>query len=340
MSEQTIPHDISSALSYLNTQLLAHGFLTTPLQATAQIPLSEHDAHDRTVLDLINRLLNTVKEDTERREREQSTVASQIRALGQLELQLKAARARAEAGELQAAQMNQRAKTMEERAQNAEARARACEAEAKRARAAAEDVKIRYANELRRRDVEIERAKRERVQTVRKVVGVSGVFTGPDVAVKIRDSGSETPGVAKIVKDLAKENSMLYGLVYRTRLVLENVSERYDSLRELGTVDARQLDNIQHLGYDEEMGEGEARVILRTLEIDDLTQELNNALGKVASAIKQVSEESVPVETLRRREKEVLELQEQLIRVTENWEQSMKTMDEWKKFRTGEEIQL
>lgn len=213
--------------------------------------------------------------------------------------------------------------------------------------------KGQFANELRKRDVQISKLKQRLQDPVvrsKPLTGSSGSFSRiynsytsgqPPLSkalVKSDATNSDTSDILPLLRALARENSMLFGLAYKTRLVLDNVAQygfKDDPNLELSP---EEMDNIQSLGYDvdssgnhEELTLNSARTIRRTLNVTRLGAETAQSLERLSQLLH--SAEFVPVAEVQRRDKDLAQLQSQLEQVTANWQRAIKTMDEWKTFR-------
>lgn len=366
MTTLEVPHDIQSASSYINNTLISKGYIQQHEklrfssqqmagdgeiddddEETKEPATSEFDKaveNDRRMLNLISSLLETIEADNVTRDQLTDRVHQAIKARESNEQELQRARAKCAALEAQLAAATRLNQTLEATKRGLESRNKTATEELAQLKSLHQKNRVQFGNELRKRDVAISKLK-QRLQDPasrgKPLMAVSGTFSkklnsytsGQGVV----SAGAHPNTVAmnlETLKELSRDNSMLYALCYKTKLVVENILQYgfKDAQIELSP---EELDNIESLGYDvpdtDELAVFSARVIGRTTNIQQLAAETSQSLEKLSKQVN--SSEMVPAKDVERKDREIQELQEQVEQVTANWKRAIKTMDEWKDFR-------
>lgn len=389
-----VPHDIQSASSYINNILVTKGYIqshealrfwsqqlagegTKEDEEDAEMqdhkdPFETAVSNDRVTLNLINSLLETIESDSTARETLMNRAEQAQKSLDGRDQHIQRLTSRCEALDQQLTSLNRLNRTLESAKRTLESSNKTIREDLARMKSLQLQSKAQFANELRKRDVQIARLK-QRLQDPlargssgasggKPLTGASGIFSsayntfsaGQGVllssqALTASNSSSGTSGTSNLgnnsdndllplLRALAQENSMLYGLAYKTRLVIENVV--HYGFRDLKLeLSADEMDNIESLGYDiaggadkNELVTNSARVIRRTINVAQLGAETSQSLQKLSEHVN--SSEMVPAAEVERKDKEIQELQNQVESVTANWQRAIKTMDEWKAFRS------
>lgn len=351
-----VPDDITSASNYINNVLISKGYIQQheALQFWSQQLVRAKDQemdvqatdttvfeNDRRTLNLINSLLETIDSDSNARMKLVNGTEQAQRTLDARDQQIQRLTTKCDALETQLSSTLRLNQTLEAAKRTLESSNKTLREDMSRMKALQQQSKAQFANELRKKDAQISRVKQrlqDPISRNKPLTGASGTFS------RVHNSYTSGQGQAPAgvtttdslpaLRALSQENSMLYGLAYKTRLVLDNILH-YGFKDQKLDLSPDEIDNIESLGYDvsgsDELIVNSARVIRRTTNVTQLGAETAHSLQKLSDQLK--SAEMVPITEVQLKDKEISELQGQVETVTANWQRAIKTMDEWKNFR-------
>lgn len=397
-----VPHDIESAASYINNALLSKGYIQNnellefmshqfvtsdddeaaaddgtgveqdtdrPKSNSGKLTFDTAVETDRRLLNLINQLLETIDSDATTRDRLAEQTNQAMRARESAELELHRLQTKYRSMETQLSNATRQVQSLETAKRGLENKCKATDDELTKLAHLHQNNKVKFGNELRKRDVALSKLK-QRLQDPalrsKPLMGVSGSFSkrlNSFTSGQQPSTGSGGSGATDVSESLltnfqalSKDNSMLYALCYKTKLVLDNMLSHGFENPQI-ELSPEELDNIDGLGYDREAGQDEntspgestalvpsgsdiakysARAINRTTSISHLADETAASLELLSQQIHAMGTGAggmVPAEELERKEEEARQLKEQVEQATANWKQAVETMENWKKLR-------
>lgn len=411
-----IPHDIKAATIYIHNLLLSRGYVsrtdeillstqaltedTTSVSPDATAggdgatKVSESNAipsvtrferavdSDRRILELLNTLLETITSDEAACQTHQAEIKVQKQTLLKAEERLVRLQIRYESLDASASRQQQQ---LEATVRGLESENKTLKEELSKAKSALQSGREQFANELRRKDVDIAALKKEltpqkRIQPrssttgstattiagTANMTGVTGMFSkahnsytidarpsvsGSYSSIKTKLGNELDAAVGDMlvptVRALAAENSMLVSLAYKTLLIITALAEK--GYVDPGTdLSAQELDNIEALGYDmlaldTDVADGQTKInhnnnisgrlgaahtVQRTTQVERLGKKVLSSLGLLAAGLQRA--DMVPATEVSQRDAEIAELRAQVTAITANWNQAIRTMEDWK----------
>lgn len=412
-----VPHDIKAATIYIHNLLLSRGYVSRndeillSTQALTEDTASvSPDAttggegatnafesneipsvtrferavdSDRRILELLNTLLETITSDEAAYQTHQAEIKVQKQALLKAEERLARLQIRYESLDASSSRQQQQLETT---VRGLELENKTLKEELSKAKSALQSGREQFANELRRKDVDIASLKKEltpqkRIQPrsstigstttttiagTANMTGVTGIFSkahnsytidarpslsGSYSSIKTKLGNELDAAVGDVlvptVRALAAENSMLVSLAYKTLLIVTALAEK--GYVDPGTdLSAQELDNIEALGYDmlamdSDVEDGQTKInhnnnisgrlraahtIQRTTQVERLGEKVLSSLGLLAAGLQRA--DMVPVAEVSQRDAEIAELRAQVTTITANWNQAIRTMEDWK----------
>ncbi|CAN6671758.1 hypothetical protein TRVA0_045S00320 [Trichomonascus vanleenenianus] len=314
--------DLRSAALYVNNALVSKGYIKDDERLEFSSVMEDGgSANDARVINVIYSLLSTLEKDNQASETafQKASEAAQERE-----------RARAENERLQGAYDS--LDTKMRRIQNAhssgvmalrraESQLSAAQEELNRQKQMMKQAKIQFANELRKRDIQIDRLK-ERVLDSRdksssSVSGVSGLlsksYNSYSSAVVKPDSSGSAEASQKLCEDLVEKNRYMVAENEQLMFFLNDIR------RSMRTMVGQSV---------EETGAAD-----NELTIERLAEDISDSVKTARDILN--SPNYVSTTELTEKEREISRLELKVTELAANWKSAMQTLEEWKKYSKG-----
>lgn len=329
--------DLQSAAAYINSSLVTKGYLKEDQRIDfASLGDSKDDdrslvTNDTRIINVIYGLLDAVDNDNSNSERQQSKITELEKRLEReaiekrkISLQLQAAERRILSDSLKQQQLQSSMKMAEVNHINTKE-------ELTRLSGLVSQLKTQFANELRRKDVEISKIKMRLSEPRhgKTHYGSKGTLTRLDsrspAANAIESSPVREETVEKLSQTLVQlndalvaENGLLLKELYKVNCEICKANGKPPALEEF----VWKGPNL-----------GAAGVARRTAHGNKISASIYSNLKQISDLLNDPN--VVSVDEVRDRDKTIAHLTEKLRETTENWQKAIKTMDEWKKYRSS-----
>ncbi|KAE8351866.1 Afadin and alpha-actinin-binding-domain-containing protein [Aspergillus coremiiformis] len=336
------PHNLQAASTYINNVLLARGLLKSGRPIDFAQPENEEGGTGAAMARVIN-LVNDLVLRRDREAEHRENLATTIRALRAEDSQktLEIEKLKAKAAELTRSVALAEA---QERAQKAnaasiDATVRQLKDQVQRMKTTIQQVRAQCANDIRKRDLEMQRLKShlaERQRGKREGLGVTTININPavDRSTKFKlQSGGENvndPGYS-----LRQETND-----FLTELC-QNLSDENDTLIMLARNTVQTLKDLQGLPHSEEDEEYSNGASIGTQKsshgpvttLPASCEELSNQMDRVLDHLRTLltNPSFVPLEEVEVRDEEINRLREGWEKMESRWEQAVTMMDGWHK---------
>ncbi|KAL2010938.1 hypothetical protein VTN00DRAFT_3656 [Thermoascus crustaceus] len=336
-------HNLQAASTYINNLLLARGLLKNGKPIDFAAPENGSGGTDETMARIIN-LVNdlVVRRDREAEHRE--NLATTIRVLRANESQqaLEIERLKTKTSELKRslALAEGQERAFKTNINHAEATIRNLKEQVQRMKTTIQQVRAQCANDVRKRDVEMQKLKshlNDRQRGKREGLGVTTINTNP---------GSERNSRIKVPAAGDSINNPGYSLKQETNEFLtelcQNLSDENDTLIALARNTIKTLKDLQGLSTVEDGREscsvftaaGSQRsshgpITALPTSCDELTTEMDEVLEHLRTLLTNPS--FVPLEEVEIRDEEIMRLREGWEKMEGRWKQAVAMMDGWHK---------
>lgn len=328
--------DLQSAAAYINSALVTKGYLKDDqLIEFASLGESKDNnkalvTNDTRIINVIYGLLDAADNDNNNSELQENRIAELEKRLERetmekrkINSQLQAAERRIQADGLKLQQLQSSLKMSEVNHLNSKD-------DLNRLTALVGQLKTQFANELRRKDVEIGKIK-QRLQDPRRVKthysskGTLTKFDSRSPTIKAPESSSAQEDVEKLSQILVQLNDVL--VVENGLLLKELYKVNSDVCRANGNPPSLEefVWKGPHLNA--------AGVAKRTAHGNKISASIRSNLKQMIDLLNDPN--VVSMDEVRKRDKTITQLTEKLRETTENWQKAIKTMDEWKKYRNS-----
>jgi hypothetical protein len=338
--------ELNSAALFINNSLVSQGFLRDSERlkfGETENPVGADAENERKIINVIYGLLNKIERDSKEREASTANLKEQQREYERETAKIARLTAKNDAGDKQLQSVEQLNNALESSLASAKKNSDEARAMVAQLKLVVQKSRLQFANELRKRDMEISRLK-ERLQDPRKVKTISGVsgtlstsynsFKGNVNGVasgQVNTSGTivSNGGAAKDKSAVQRELiSMNQQLVSENSTLLEILHSIQDDFISM-VYSSSLIDKLPGLHLD---GPPDAAgVTQRAIGAKELGKRISICIQEVGNIIH--SPNFVSLTELREKEKEVVAVKEELRDMTANWKKAIKTLEEWKKYK-------
>ncbi|KAB8227435.1 Afadin and alpha-actinin-binding-domain-containing protein [Aspergillus alliaceus] len=336
------PHNLQAASNYINNVLLARGLLKSGRPIDFAQPENEEGGAGATMARVIN-LVNDLVLRRDREAEHRENLATTIRTLRaeDSEKTLEIEKLKAKASELtrSVALAEAQERAQKANAASADATVRQMKDQVQRMKTTIQQVRAQCANDIRKRDMEMQRLKShlaERQRGKREGLGVTTININPAV-----DRSSK----AKHMSGGENVNDSGYSLKQETNDFLtelcQNLSDENDTLIMLARNTVQTLKDLQGLpqnGEGEEYTDGASvgaqksshgPVTTFPTSCEDLSNQMDRVLEHLRTLLTNPS--FVPLEEVEVRDEEIKRLRESWEKMESRWKQAVTMMDGWHK---------
>ncbi|KAJ5605161.1 hypothetical protein N7510_010315 [Penicillium lagena] len=346
------PHNLQAASTYVNNILLARGLL----KSGEPIDFAEPDNGEGGTEATMARVINLVNDLVIRRDREsehRENLATTIRTLraSESEQTMEMGKLKNKTSELarSLALAEAQERALKSNISSAEATARGLKEQVQRMKTTVQQVRAQCANDIRKRDLEMQRLKShlaERQRGKREGLSVTTININPGAdRSQLRNSGGE------------QVNDPGYSLKQETTEFLtelcQNLSDENDQLIELARNTVQTLKELQGLPQFEDAGDDEeisgmasvgplkstsdSATTLPT-SCEDLSTRMAAVLDHLRTLLTNPS--FVPLEEVEIRDEEIKRLRESWEKMENRWKQAVTMMDGWqRRLASGDSVQ-
>lgn len=193
-----------------------------------------------------------------------------------------------------------------------------------------------FANELRRRDMQIGKLKERLQDTTRRtktLSGVSGTLSksynsySTTALSSVVENNESTDSIDSVSSELASMNN---SLVAENNALLVMLHEIRDSLSFVTDETHSNIISQESATYNENP-QNSTEVLIRCKSTEELKEEVSDCVDYIKQALH--SPNYVSVVELKEKETEIQKLKDQLSDANTNWQKAISTMDQWKKYR-------
>ncbi|PLB49610.1 hypothetical protein P170DRAFT_409124 [Aspergillus steynii IBT 23096] len=335
------PHNLEAASTYINNVLLARGLL----KSGSPIDFAQPDNDEGGVATTMGRVINLVNDLVLRRDREaehRENLANTIRTLraedSQKTLEIEKLQTKASELTRSLALAEAQERSMKTNMASTDSTIRALKEQVQRMKTVTQQVRAQCANDIRKRDLEMQKLKShlaERQRGKREGLGVTTININPAV-----DRSSRM----KLSKGGEGVNDPGYSLKQETNdfltELLQNLSDENDALIMLARNTVQTLKDLQGLPHAEEDDEGaigsasvgthkssQGPVTTLPSSCEDLSDQMDRVLEHLRTLLTNPS--FVPLEEVEMRDEEIVRLREGWEKMEARWRQAVTMMDGW-----------
>ncbi|RJE25839.1 NIMA interactive protein [Aspergillus sclerotialis] len=335
------PNNLQVASNYINNVLLARGLLRSGKPIDFAQPENEEGGSEATMA----RVINLVNDLVLRRDREadhRENLATTIRSLRANESQqtLEIEKLKTKTSELSRsiALAEGQERALKSNVSSAEATIRGLKEQAQRMKATVQQVRAQCANDIRKRDLELQKLKShlaDRQRGKREGLSVTTININPAVDRESRSKPLGGDGIHDPGYSLKQETND-----FLTQLC-QSLSDENDSLISLARNTIRTLNDLQGLPHagEEEHTSGTASISTHQSSHGPVTtlpascDELSSMMEKVLDHLRTLltNPSFVPLEEVEIRDEEIRRLQDGWEKMESRWKQAVTMMDGWHK---------
>ncbi|RMJ27337.1 NIMA interactive protein [Aspergillus sp. HF37] len=330
------PHNLQAASDYINNVLLARGLLRSGKPIDFAHPENEDGGAEATMA----RVINMVNDLVLRRDREadhRENLATTIRCLrsneSQQTLEIEKLKTKSSEMNRSLALAGAQERTLKTNVSSAEATARGLKEQAQRLKTTVQQVRAQCANDIRKRDLELQRLKSylaERQRGKREGLGVTTININPsaDRGSKPRSlpgDGIHDPGyslrqetndfLTELCQNLSDENDSLIGLARNTIETLNHLQ---------GLSNADDADSSASINTHQS---SHGPVTTLPASCEELSSQMESVLAHLRTLLTNPS--FVPLEEVEVRDEEIKRLHEGWEKMESRWRQAVTMMDGW-----------
>ncbi|KAJ5761424.1 hypothetical protein N7533_003463 [Penicillium manginii] len=315
-------HNLQAASTYVNNILLARGLL----KSGSPIDFAEPDNEEGGTAATMARIINLVNDLVLRRDREadhRESLATTIRALRVTETEqtTEIGKLKTKSSELSRslalAEAQQR--TLNSNMTNAETTIRGLKEQSQRMKATVQQVRAQCANDVRKRDLEMQKLKSHLAERQRgKREGGGERVHDPQYNLK----EETTEFLTELCQNLSDENDTLIELARNT----------VDTLKELqGLPETEDGKEEEALGVSTGVGHGKSTSAVTSLptSCEELSLRMHTVLDHLQTLLTNPS--FVPLEEVELRDEEIIRLREGWEKMETRWKQAVTMMDGWQR---------
>lgn len=342
--------DTDSAALYINNCLVSQGFIRDSERLQLGDSDKSEDSGDgenyRRIINVIYGLLNKVERDSKDKEQIMLKLKEQQRELDQKVAKIDRLNAKCEASGKQLFSVEKLNNALESSLASAKNKNDESKAMIAQLKLVVQKTRLQFANELRKRDMEISRLK-ERLHDPRKVKTIRGVSGSLSISYNSykghANSPSDVPGSTRIAVKSA-ETSKEKIAVQKELIALNQqlVSENATLLDILHNIQDGFVEMVYSTSLTDKLPEfhldgpsDAAGVTQRSVEAKQLGKRISICIDEVTNMIN--SPNFVSLIELREKEQQVNTLKEELKEMTVNWKKAITTLDQWKKYKEKRE---
>ncbi|PWY79234.1 NIMA interactive protein [Aspergillus heteromorphus CBS 117.55] len=326
------PQNLQAASTYINNVLLARGLLKSGHPIDFANPEDEEGGSPATM----GRIINLVNDLVLRRDREadhRENLATTIRTLraeeSQKTAELEKVKTKASelARSLALAEAQERA--LKANASSADTTVRALKEQVQRMKTTVQQVRAQCANDIRKRDLEMQKLKSHLAERQRG--RREGLTT---TTININPAASQASSRSRLAAGGEGLNDPGYSLKQETNDFLtelcQNLSDENDTLISLARNTVETLKDLQGLSQaEEEDGSLHGSVTALPASCDELSAQMDHVLEHLRTLLTNPS--FVPLEEVEVRDEEIKRLREGWEKMEGRWSQAVTMMDGWQK---------
>jgi hypothetical protein len=324
--------DVRSAASYVNNVLVSKGYIRDDerLEFGRQ---EEDEERDARTINVIYALLKTIDDDSKANEANAQLVKDFKRQREEESTRHERLQAKHAAMEKQVADLERESSNLRSSADGYHRAAEHQREQGVRLKSLIKQIRQQFANELRRRDVQIAKLK-ERLQDTsrrtRTLTGVSGTLSKSynsysTTALNPHDGESEAS--AAISSELSAMNN---ALVAENNALLVMLHQIRDSISSVTDENRTAIISERTASYNDQPRDV-SEVLTRCQSTQELNEEVSDCISYITQALH--SPNYVSVTELKDKENEIQRLKDQLLDANTNWQKALSTMEQWKKYR-------
>ncbi|KAE8146729.1 Afadin and alpha-actinin-binding-domain-containing protein [Aspergillus avenaceus] len=336
------PHNLEAASTYINNVLLARGLLKSGRPIDFADPENEEggmDAAMARVINLVNDLVLRRDREAEHRENLANTIRTLRAEDAQKTLEIEKLKTKSSELTRSLALAEAQERAQKTNASSADATARQLKDQVQRMKTMVQQVRAQCANDIRKRDLEMQRLKShlaERQRGKREGLGVTTININPGV-----DRSSRAKGLS----GGENVNDPNYSLKQETNDFLtelcQNLSDENDTLIMLARNTVQTLKDLQGLPHVEEEQEysndvstgahksSHGSVAALPASCEELSSQMDRVLDHLRTLLTNPS--FVPLEEVEMRDDEINQLREGWEKMESRWRQAVTMMDGWHK---------
>ncbi|KAK6828772.1 hypothetical protein RU639_003599 [Aspergillus parasiticus] len=334
------PHNLQAASTYINNVLLARGLLKSGRPIDFAQPENEEGgtgAAMARVINLVNDLVLRRDREAEHRENLATTIRTLRAEDAQKTLEIEKLKAKTSELTRSVALAEAQERAQKANAASADATVRQLKDQVQRMKTTIQQVRAQCANDIRKRDLEMQRLKShlaERQRGKREGLGVTTININPAV-----DRSSK----AKLLSGGDNVNDPGYSLKQETNDFLtelcQNLSDENDSLIMLARNTVQTLKDLQGLPQSEDNEEYSNGASVGTQKssqgpvttLPASCEELSNQMDRVLEHLRTLltNPSFVPLEEVEVRDEEIGRLRESWEKMESRWKQAVTMMDGW-----------
>lgn len=324
--------DVRSAASYVNNVLVSKGYIRDDERLELGQQEGDEERDTRTI-NVIYALLKTIEDDSKASEANAQLVNDFKRQHEEENTRHERLKAKCSALEKQVASLERDGSNLKSSADGFHRAAEQQKEQSVRLKSLIKQIRQQFANELRRRDVQIAKLKERLQDTSRRtktLTGVSGTLSKSynsysTTALNRHDSESEAS--AAISSELSAMNN---ALVAENNALLVMLHQIRDSISSVTDENQSAIISERTASYNEQPSDA-SEVLIRCQTTQELNEEVSDCIQYITQALH--SPNYVSVTELKEKESEIERLKDQLLDANTNWQKALSTMEQWKKYR-------
>ncbi|KAA8917210.1 hypothetical protein TRICI_000639 [Trichomonascus ciferrii] len=332
MTAVTNAGDVRSAASYVNNVLVSKGYIRDDekLEFGRQ---EEDEERDARTINVIYALLKTIDDDSKANEANEQLLKDFKRQREEENTRYERLKTKCEGLEKQVVSVERENSNLKSSADSFRRAAEQQREQSIRLKSLIKQIRQQFANELRRRDVQIAKLKERLQDTSRRtktLTGVSGKLSKSynsysTTALSPYDSESEAS--AAISSELSAMNN---ALIAENNALLVMLHQIRDSISSVTDENQSVIISERTASYNEEPRDA-SEVLIRCQSTQELNEEVSDCIQYITQALH--SPNYVSVTELKDKENEIQRLKDQLLDANTNWQKALSTMEQWKKYR-------